>query len=105
MLLNFSAKYRGFSAFRKISTMAQNKSAPFSVDLGAMRIKYKTKAETFTESDLVSKDPIVQFKYWFEIARDTPGIMEANAMCLCTCTKYDKLAKVVNCLLNYTFLF
>ncbi|KAL0268627.1 UNVERIFIED_CONTAM: hypothetical protein PYX00_010486 [Menopon gallinae] len=87
MIFSFGWRCRGCSTVRNIFTMAQSKSAPFSIDLGAMRIKYKTKNDTFSESDLVSKDPILQFKHWFDIARETPGILEANAMCLCTCTK------------------
>lgn len=52
-----------------------------------MRIKYKDKRETFLESDLVSKEPIGQFKAWFDDACKAPGVMEANAMCLATASK------------------
>ena len=52
-----------------------------------MRIKYKDKRETFTEDQLDSKEPFGQFKAWFEVATKTPGIQEANAMCLGTATK------------------
>lgn len=52
-----------------------------------MRIKYKGRVETFTEDKLVSKNPIIQFKDWFEIARSTPEINEPTAMILATATK------------------
>jgi pyridoxamine 5'-phosphate oxidase len=53
-----------------------------------MRIKYKDKKELFLEKDLDSKEPIGQFKAWFEDAKKTPGILEPNAMCLATASKY-----------------
>ncbi|XP_043269835.1 pyridoxine/pyridoxamine 5'-phosphate oxidase-like [Venturia canescens] len=62
-------------------------TAAFSTDLGAMRIKYKDKSETFTEDQLISKEPFGQFKEWFDVASKTPGIQEPNAMCLGTATK------------------
>lgn len=52
-----------------------------------MRIKYKEKSETFTEDQLDFKEPIGQFKAWFEVASKTPGIQEPNAVCLGTATK------------------
>ncbi|XP_026468718.1 pyridoxine-5'-phosphate oxidase-like isoform X2 [Ctenocephalides felis] len=58
-----------------------------SIDIGGMRMKYKTKDDTFVESQLVSKNPFVQFKAWFDVACKTPGILEPNAMCLATCSK------------------
>ncbi|KAL6261554.1 hypothetical protein P5V15_006641 [Pogonomyrmex californicus] len=59
----------------------------YSVDIGDMRIKYKDKSETFTEDNLVSKEPIGQFKAWFEEACNTPQILEPNAMLLGTATR------------------
>lgn len=53
----------------------------------AMRIKYKDKSETFTEDQLITKEPFGQFKEWFDVASKTPGIQEPNAMCLGTATK------------------
>ena len=53
-----------------------------------MRIPYKTKAEIFSEKDLVSKEPFGQFKQWFDEACNTEGILEANAMCLATASRY-----------------
>lgn len=55
--------------------------------ISGMRMKYKTKDDTFVESQLVSKNPFVQFKAWFDVACKTPGILEPNAMCLATCSK------------------
>lgn len=52
-----------------------------------MRIKYKDKNVTFTEDSLVSKEPIGQFKAWFEVACNTPQILEPNAVLLGTATK------------------
>lgn len=52
-----------------------------------MRIKYKNKNETFTEDRLISKEPIGQFKAWFDEACNTPQIFEPNAMFLATATK------------------
>ncbi|KAK2576001.1 hypothetical protein KPH14_007360 [Odynerus spinipes] len=58
-----------------------------NIDIGGMRIKYKDKTETFTEENLVSKEPIGQFKAWFEEACNTPQILEPNAVFLGTATK------------------
>lgn len=52
-----------------------------------MRIKYKDKSETFTEDNLISKEPIGQFKAWFEEVCNTPQILEPNAMLLATATR------------------
>lgn len=52
-----------------------------------MRIKYKDKSETFTEDSLVSKEPIAQFKAWFDEACNTPQILEPNAVFLATATR------------------
>ncbi|XP_063608452.1 pyridoxine/pyridoxamine 5'-phosphate oxidase-like isoform X1 [Penaeus indicus] len=61
-----------------------------SIDIGGMRKPYKGKNEAFMEDDLVAKEPIAQFKAWFEEACNTPGIIEANAMCIATATKEGK---------------
>ena len=52
-----------------------------------MRKPYNDSSSTFVESDLVCKEPIGQFTSWFELACKTPGINEANAMCLATASK------------------
>lgn len=53
-----------------------------------MRKPYKAGHEVFLESSLEAKEPFAQFKSWFDQACVTPGILEANAMCLATATKY-----------------
>uniref|UniRef100_A0A0P4W5N0 pyridoxal 5'-phosphate synthase n=1 Tax=Scylla olivacea TaxID=85551 RepID=A0A0P4W5N0_SCYOL len=63
---------------------------PMSIDIGGMRKPYKGKNEAFLEEDLVAKEPFGQFKEWFDEACNTPGIIEANAMCLATATKEGK---------------
>lgn len=68
--------------------MSDQSGKNYSIDIGGMRVKYKLKEEVFTENDLVSKEPIGQFKKWFDEACLTDGILEANAMCLSTCTRY-----------------
>merc|ERR1711997_244189 len=58
-----------------------------SIDIGGMRKPYLKEKDAFEIKDLVSKEPYEQFKNWFDIAKSTPGIEEANAMCLATATK------------------
>ncbi|XP_014604534.1 PREDICTED: pyridoxine-5'-phosphate oxidase-like [Polistes canadensis] len=57
------------------------------IDIGGMRIRYKNRNETFTEDQLVSTDPIEQFRAWFTEACHTPYIAEPNAAFLGTATK------------------
>ncbi|EFN78548.1 Pyridoxine-5'-phosphate oxidase [Harpegnathos saltator] len=52
-----------------------------------MRIKYKRKEDAFTEDKLVSKEPIGQFKAWFEDACHHWKILEPNAMFVGTATR------------------
>ena len=52
-----------------------------------MRKPYKGESEVFDDEDLVSKEPFGMFEAWFDIARKTEGILEANAMSLATATK------------------
>ena len=54
-----------------------------------MRKPYNEKSNTFTEADLVAKEPIEQFRSWFELACQSPKIFEPNAMCLSTATKQE----------------
>lgn len=58
-----------------------------NINIEDLRIKYKDRNETFTEENLVSKEPIGQFKAWFEEACATPQIMEPNVVFLATATK------------------
>lgn len=60
------------------------------VDLGGMRKPYNDPNSTFTETDLIAQEPLKQFTAWFELACQTPGINEANAVCLSTATKSGK---------------
>jgi len=48
---------------------------------------YLKEKDAFEVKDLVSKEPYKQFENWFEQAKVTPGIEEANAMCIATATK------------------
>ncbi|CAG0887509.1 unnamed protein product [Darwinula stevensoni] len=52
-----------------------------------MRKPYNSPKDVFLESSLFSKDPLEQFKHWFEEASSNPQIKEANAMCLATASK------------------
>jgi len=52
-----------------------------------MRKAYLKEKDAFEIKDLVSKEPYKQFENWFEQAKVTPGIEEANAMCIATATK------------------
>lgn len=52
-----------------------------------MRKPYNEKQNTFTEDDLIAKEPIGQFKAWFDLACQATTIYEANAMHLATATK------------------
>ncbi|XP_071445821.1 pyridoxine/pyridoxamine 5'-phosphate oxidase-like isoform X2 [Hetaerina americana] len=54
--------------------------------LNALNSQYRLKSDVFTEKDLVAREPIAQFKEWFELAIQK-GINEPNAMCLATATK------------------
>jgi len=58
-----------------------------AIDIGGMRIAYKSVKEVFLESDLVSREPFGQFKHWFDQACETKEILEANAMNIATATK------------------
>ncbi|XP_032890874.1 pyridoxine-5'-phosphate oxidase [Amblyraja radiata] len=58
-----------------------------SLDVAAMRKSYKCDQDAFEENHLVSLDPMKQFGDWFEDATKCPSILEANAMCLATCTR------------------
>lgn len=61
-----------------------------AMDLGPMRKSYRRDQEAFEETQLASLDPMKQFATWFEEAVQCPGIGEANAMCLATCTRDGK---------------
>ncbi|XP_047362694.1 pyridoxine/pyridoxamine 5'-phosphate oxidase-like isoform X2 [Vespa velutina] len=71
-----------------------------NVDIGDMRMKYKNRSETFIEENLVSKEPIGQFKAWFDEACESPHILEPNAVFLGTATK-DGIPSVRTVLLKH----
>lgn len=80
-------------AFSKMAVFRENLEATvknMSIDIGGMRKPYKGENQAFTEDHLVAKEPFAQFTAWFEEACNTPGIIEANAMCLATATKSGK---------------
>uniref|UniRef100_A0A0B7B2B8 pyridoxal 5'-phosphate synthase n=1 Tax=Arion vulgaris TaxID=1028688 RepID=A0A0B7B2B8_9EUPU len=52
-----------------------------------MRKPYRGVKDTFDFDDLVSKEPLEQFYAWFEEAKNSEGIMEANAMALATASR------------------
>ncbi|XP_071519252.1 pyridoxine/pyridoxamine 5'-phosphate oxidase-like isoform X4 [Panulirus ornatus] len=90
-----SRVYRYLAIGRRMALFRENMDGgtapanprPMSIDIGGMRKPYKGKNEAFTEDDLVAKEPFAQFEAWFNEACHTPGIIEANAMCLATATK------------------
>ena len=53
-------------------------------DVAAMRMDYKLPIG-FDESDLVAREPFMQFDAWFREATKTFNVGEANAMILSTC--------------------
>ena len=57
-----------------------------SINIGGMRKPYHNQENTFDKSDLVSKDPIEQFRAWFDEATKHDKIEEANAMHIATAT-------------------
>ncbi|XP_054286748.1 pyridoxine/pyridoxamine 5'-phosphate oxidase-like isoform X1 [Macrosteles quadrilineatus] len=67
-----------------------NMGSENEINIQGMRTKYHGKENTFLETDLQSIDPINQFKIWFDEAAKTPGIAEANSMCLATASKDGK---------------
>ncbi|XP_062553977.1 pyridoxine/pyridoxamine 5'-phosphate oxidase-like [Armigeres subalbatus] len=58
-----------------------------SIDISALRIKYKEQKDVFLESSIEVKEPFSLFRKWFDEACNTPEIIEPNAMCLATATK------------------
>lgn len=52
-----------------------------------MRRPYRSANEAFTDKDLVTREPIGQFRHWFEEVCSLNCMEEPNAVCLSTCTK------------------
>lgn len=57
-----------------------------TVDIGGMRKPYHDKSDFFDMKDLTAKEPMGQFRAWFDEASANEKIYEANAMCLSTCS-------------------
>lgn len=52
-----------------------------------MRKPYNDKELLFIEGSLKIKEPLHLFNEWFQIVKNDPRTVEANAMCLATATK------------------
>ncbi len=75
-----------------------------AVDVGGMRKAYPGRSAAFDVADLVSKEPLGQFRAWFEAASACDEVDEPNAVCLataddkgvpsarCDCNRTDALA-------------
>ena len=62
-----------------------------------MRVGYNAdKQAAFDVAQLVAKEPFANFRRWFDAVRQSKAVLEPNAMCLATASKY------VN---SYGFLF
>ncbi|TMW46983.1 hypothetical protein DOY81_007930, partial [Sarcophaga bullata] len=64
--------------------LVQLRKMSSSVNLSALRMKYKEKKDAFLEENIKVKDPIVLFREWMEIAVKTEEILEPNAACIAT---------------------
>ncbi|XP_074602734.1 putative pyridoxamine 5'-phosphate oxidase [Brevipalpus obovatus] len=58
-----------------------------SVDLSALRQPYREDDDVLLESTLPTKDPIKLFELWFNEIKSNDKSVEANAVCVSTCTK------------------
>ncbi len=56
-----------------------------------MRMEYRADHEHFDVEHLACREPFGQFKHWFELACNTDGIPEPNAMALATATRSELL--------------
>lgn len=52
-----------------------------------MRKPYNDQEVLFLERNLKKKEPFHLFDEWFQIVKNDPRTIEANAMCLATATK------------------
>lgn len=52
-----------------------------------MRKPYHGESTTLLECNLSKKEPLHLFDEWFQIVKNDPRTVEANAMCLATATK------------------
>lgn len=53
-----------------------------------LRKPYNARSNVFLEDQIAIKDPLHLFKIWFDEAKNNPSIVEPNAMCLSTATRY-----------------
>ncbi|XP_078656028.1 pyridoxine-5'-phosphate oxidase-like isoform X2 [Branchiostoma floridae x Branchiostoma belcheri] len=86
LLCSLLTEIRRPSFFLYPAAKMANTVDPNGINVAAMRKAYKGGEEVYTEDQLVSRDPIVQFAAWFEEATKHPNVGEANAMCLATST-------------------
>lgn len=59
----------------------------YKINFVALRLKYKTPKEVFTEDSIEKKEPFSLFNKWIQDALNTPEILEPNAICLATVNK------------------
>ncbi|KAH9524610.1 hypothetical protein Btru_027328 [Bulinus truncatus] len=67
-----------------------NYKSEMTNEISGMRKPYRSKQDIFDLDMLVSKEPFGQFEAWFNEAKNTDGILEANAMSIATATKDGK---------------
>jgi len=58
-----------------------------SVNLSALRLKYREKKEVFLEENIKVKEPISVFLEWLDVALKTEEILEPNSACIATVSK------------------
>lgn len=63
----------------------------FCRSIAALRIKYRSAQEKFLEESISVKEPFHLFKLWLNEACETPEILEPNAFCLSTVSKWVEL--------------
>lgn len=55
-----------------------------AINVGGMRKEYPGVNASFDVCDLSCREPIGQFRAWFDAARSCPEVEEPNAVCLAT---------------------
>lgn len=62
------------------------------------------KKDVFLEKDILVKEPFHLFRKWLDDACQTPEILEPNAVCLSTATKYGWLNVLsISIFMQFTF--
>lgn len=59
-----------------------------NVDLREYRVPYKEDKDALLEKDLPTRDPVQLFNHWFQDAKACNTILEPNAVCLTTATRF-----------------